>query len=70
MYETEIEKFADLLLTFTPDFPMDSHEIKQRLKTQGLDALINDSDPHYMSLLETAELLISLEEGVDKNEPR
>ena len=46
---------------------MDPQVIKQRLRMQRLDALLNDCDPHYTSLVETAELLISLDEWVVKN---
>ena len=70
MNDTAIEKFADLLITLAPDVPMDSHKIKQKLRTQGLDALFDDCDSHFASLAETAELLISLEKGADNSGPR
>jgi len=63
-----IKQFADLLLTLSPNFPMTSSEIQQRLKEKGLDGLFDNADAHSASLVETVKLLSYLGKGVVKNE--
>ena len=58
-----IKRFADLLLTLAPDFPMTPSEIQQRLKEKGVDDLFDNAEAHSASLIETIKLLSLLEKG-------
>jgi len=52
------QRLADSLLSLVTDFPMDAEEIKEAIKTQGLDRFINSIGGQAFELFEIAELLL------------
>ena len=52
------QRLADSLLSLVTDFPLDAEEIKEAIKTQGLDRFINNIDGQASEIFEIAELLL------------
>ena len=52
------QRLANSLLSLVTDFPMDAGEIKEAIKTQGLDRFINNLGGQAFEIFEIAELLL------------